>query len=180
MHWRTFLESLLKRGMHGVQLIVSDAHSGLKAARKSVLPGTPWQRCQFHLQQNAQSYVPRKNMKEAVAEKIRCIFNAEDKAQALVLLQSAVESYAEVAPDLSKWMAESIPEGLAVFDFPAGHRKKIRTSNLLERLNKEIKRRTRVVTLFPSESSCERLISAILMEKSEEWETGRAYIKIKK
>lgn len=177
VHWRTFLESLVKRGMHGVEMIISDAHSGLRAARRAVFPSIPWQRCQFHLQQNAQSYVPRQSMKKEVADRIRYIFNADNKSRAMDILKETAAHYEKSAPDLSAWMEENIPEGLTVFDFPEQHRKKIRTTNLLERINREIKRRTRVATLFPNEASCERLVSAILMEISEEWETGRAYLK---
>ena len=124
-HWRRFMESLGQRGMHGIELIVSDAHSGLKAARKAVFPGIRWQRCQFHLQQNAQSYVPRQPMKKTVATKLRAIFNAEDKNEADRLSKMAVEFYAESAPKLSSWMEENIHEGLTVFDFPEEHRKKL-------------------------------------------------------
>ena len=177
-HWRRFMESLGQRGMHGIELIVSDAHSGLKAARKAVFPGIRWQRCQFHLQQNAQSYVPRQPMKKTVATKLRAIFNAEDKNEADRLSKMAVEFYAESAPKLSSWMEENIHEGLTVFDFPEEHRKKLRTTNMLERVNREIKRRTRVATLFPNEASCCRLVTAILVEISEEWETGRRYLKL--
>ena len=178
IHWRTFLEGLVKRGMHGVEMIISDSHSGLRSARRAVFPSIPWQRCQFHLQQNAQSYVPKRSMKKEVADKIRYIFNAENKPRAMEMLKEAAAHYEKSAPDLSIWMEENIAEGLTVFDFPEHHRKKIRTTNSLERINREIKRRTRVATLFPNEASCERLVSAILMEISEEWETGRAYLKM--
>lgn len=178
VHWRTFLQQLSQRGMCGVQLIISDAHSGLKVARKAVLPSIPWQRCQFHLQQNAQAHVPKHSMKAEVADRVRAIFDADNQANALALLKQLVSDYATLAPELSEWMENNIPEGLTVFDFPDEHRKKIRTTNLLERINREIKRRTRVVTLFPNVASCERLVSAILMEIAEEWETGRVYLKM--
>lgn len=178
VHWRAFLQSLLKRGLHGVKLIISDAHSGLKAARTAVLGSVPWQRCQFHLQQNAQSYAPKQSMKSSVAETIRNIFNADSKERAVELLMSAVSSYAQSAPKLSEWMESNITEGLTVFDFPSNHRRRIRTTNSLERINREIKRRTRVATLFPNEASCERLISAVLIEISEEWETGKTYMSL--
>jgi transposase-like protein len=112
-------------------------------------------------------------MKEKVAQDIRNIFNAPNLVEAQRLLKATVEKYEKKAPELSKWMEKSLPEGFTVFDFPIEHRKKIRTSNLIERLNKELKRRTRVVTIFPNEASCLRLLSAILMEVSEEWETDQ-------
>jgi len=176
VHWRAFMESLVNRGLRGVKLIISDDHAGLKAARKAVFGGIPWQRCQFHLQQNAQAYVPRKDMQEEVANDIRTIFNAPDRYKAESYLKDAIEKYQTSASKLASWMEENIPEGLTVFSFPPAHRRQIRTDNNLERLNKEIKRRTRVVGVFPNEASCLRLISAILMETSDTWETGRIYL----
>lgn len=176
VHWRRFLESLVTRGMYGVELIISDAHSGLKAARKAVFPSIKWQRCQFHLQQNAQAYVPKQSMKREVAHKLRAIFNAEDRSEAERLTRMAVQYYETKAPRLSAWIEQNIVEGLTVFDFPEKHLRKIRTTNMLERVNREIKRRTRVATLFPNEAACCRLVAAILIETSEEWETGRQYI----
>ena len=178
IHWRTFLEGLVRRGLHGVQLIISDDHVGMKAARKAVFTGIPWQRCQFHLQQNAQSYVPKVNMRREVAEDIRTIFNAPDQETAESYLKKTVEKYADIAPRLADWMEVNIPEGFAVLTFPKLHQKRLRTSNFMERLSQEIKRRTRIVRVFPNEQSCLRLISAILMETNEEWEYGRIYLNI--
>ena len=176
VHWRIFLQDLITRGMKGVQLVISDDHAGLEVARRSVLGGLPWQRCQFHLQQNAGKYVPRKSMRKEVAEDIRTIFNAPDRPTAEAYLAKSVAKYARTASKLSAWMEENIPEGLAVFDFPKEHWRRLRTTNNLERVSQEIKRRTRVVRIFPNEAACLRLISAILMEISEEWETGRVYL----
>jgi transposase-like protein len=175
-HWRAFLEGLVKRGLSGVQLIVSDDHAGIEAARKAVFTGVPWQRCQFHLQQNAQSYVPKVGLKGEVAEDIRTIFNAPDREMAEAFLRKAVEKYAVLAPKLADWMEVNLPEGFSVFSFPKVHQKKLRTSNQLERLSQEIKRRTRIVRVFPNEPSCLRLVSALLMEVGEEWEYGRLYL----
>jgi putative transposase len=175
-HWRDFLRSLQERKLHGVRLFISDAHEGLKAARKAVFPCVPWQRCQFHLQQNAQSYVPKQEMRKEVAAAIRNIFNAPDEAEAKRLLDQLLERYEKSAPRLVAWAEQNIQEGLTVLQFPADHWRRIRTSNVLERVNKEIRRRTRVATIFPNENSCLRLVSAVLMEISEEWETGRAYL----
>ena len=177
VRWRDFLMSLKKRGMHGIKLVVSDNHEGLKNALKSVLPGIPWQRCQFHLQRNAKDYVPKMAMREAVAANIRNIFNAPDKEEAERLLGKAVEKYRKTATKLSVWMEENIPEGFAVFDMPTKHRRRLRTSNMIERLNREIRRRTRVSSLFPNEEALLCLVSAILMEVSEEWEAAdKAYL----
>ncbi len=176
VHWRDFFKSLQNRGLEGVELIISDDHAGMKAARKAVFPGIPWQRCQFHLQQNAQAYVPRKDMKKKVAASIRSIFNAPDKEEAERLLQKTMSVYEKEAPSLCAWMEKNLPEGFTVFSFPEVHWKRLRTSNVCERLNKEIKRRTRVATLFPNEASCLRLVTAIAMETSQEWITGKAYL----
>lgn len=175
-HWRSFLEDLLKRGLEGVQLIISDDHSGLKAARKAVFSGIPWQRCQFHLQQNAQSYLPKLSLRTEVAEDIRTIFDAQDRDSAESQLKDAVKKYAQIAPKLADWIEVNLPEGFSVFAFPRIHQKRLRTSNTLERLSQEIKRRTRVVRVFPNEESCLRLVSAILMEFSEDWEYGKIYL----
>ena len=178
VHWREFLNSLQKRGLHGVKLIISDAHAGLQAARIAVFPSVPWQRCQFHLQQNAQSYVPKKDMKVKVAADIRDIFNAPEKEEAERRLKLFIDKYTKSAPRLAQWAEQNLTEGLTVFSFPSAHRVKIRTSNPLERLNREIKRRTSVASIFPNEASCLRLVSAVLMEISEEWETGAKYLKL--
>ena len=176
LHWRTFLQSLVERGLRGVQLITSDAHAGLKTARVAVFGGVPWQRCQFHLQQNAQAYVPKQEMKREVATAIRAVFNAASLHEAKRLLAETVQRYRSVAPKLAVWMEENLPEGLMVFAFPEPHRRLLRTTNGLERLNQEIRRRTRVARLFPNEASCLRLVTAVVMEISEEWETGKAYL----
>lgn len=176
VHWRGFLQSLVERGLRGVEMITSDDHVGLKVARRAVFGGIPWQRCQFHLQQNAGAYVPRQEMKPEVAADIRAIFNARDRQEADIRLKQAIEKYQKSAPKLAAWMEEAIPEGLTCFDFPTAHQRRIRTSNGLERLSQEIKRRTRIVRLFPNEASCLRLVTAVMMEISEEWETERAYL----
>lgn len=178
VHWREFLGSLQDRGLHGVKLIVSDDHAGLKAAREARFTGVPWQRCQFHLQQNAGHYVPRIAMRAEVAADLRAIFDAPDRAEADRRLELAVRKYEKTAPKLATWLAANVPEALTVFLLPPAHRRRLRTSNLLERLNKEIKRRTRVATLFPNEAALLRLVSAVLMEISEEWETDKVYLRM--
>ncbi len=176
VHWRTFLQSLVGRGLSGVQLIISDDHAGLQKARKAVFGGVPWQRCQFHLQQNAGAYVPRKEMRAEVAADIRTIFNMPDRPSAEAQLRKVIAKYEKTASKLALWLEKSIPEGLSVFDFPKAHQRKIRTTNPLERVNREVKRRTQVVSIFPNEAACLRLASAILMEIDEDWQTGRVYL----
>ena len=174
-HWKAFLKSLKERGLHGIKLIISDDHEGLGAARRAVFGGIPWQRCQFHLQQNAGAYLPRQSMRLEVAADIRAIFNAPDRKTAEELLQSAIQKYAISAPRLSSWLENNLFEGFLVFDFPLEHRRTIRTTNSLERINKEIRRRSRVVGVFPNQASCLRLVSALLMETSEEWQIGKHF-----
>jgi putative transposase len=178
VHWREFLGSLQDRGLHGVKLIVSDDHAGLKAARQARFAGIPWQRCQFHLQQNAGHYVPRVEMRSDLAADLRAIFDAPDRTEADRRLEMAIRKYQKTAPKLAEWLPTNVSDGLAVFALPATHRRRLRTSNLLERLNKEIKRRTRVATLFPNAASLLRLVSAVLMEISEEWETEKIYLRM--
>ena len=175
-HWREFLAGLQRRGLHGVELIVSDAHEGLRAARRAVFPSVPWQRCQFHLQQNAQAHVPRVEMRAGVAQDIRGIFNSPDLAAAERRLAEIVGRYAKTAPGLAEWMEKNLPEGFAVFAFPAAHQRRLRTSNCVERVNQEIKRRTRVASIFPNENSLLRLVSAILAEIDDEWQSSRIYL----
>jgi transposase-like protein len=175
VHWKTFLKSLKDRGMSDVQLVISDDHEGLGAARRSILGSVPWQRCQFHLQQNAGAHVPKQSMRVEIAADIRSMFNAPDRRTAETFLQEVIQKFAVSAPALSAWLEENLSEGFTVFDFPLEHRKSIRTTNSLERVNKEIRRRTRVVGVFPNEASCLRLISALLMEISEEWQIGKHY-----
>jgi transposase-like protein len=176
VHWRAFLESLMNRGMHGLKYIVSDDHAGLRAAKNAVLPAVPWQRCQFHLAQNAMHYTPSHKMRNEVAEDIRDIFNAKDIHDAEEQLDRFFEKYKETAPRLATWAEENLPEGFTVFQLPKEHQKRMRTTNMLERQNREIKRRTRVATLFPNEPSALRLVTAVLVEISEEWETGNVYL----
>ena len=176
VHWRDFLESLHERGLCGVQLVVSDDHAGLKQALQARLPSVPWQRCQFHLAQNALHYVPRLDERKEVAADLRGVFDSSELREAEERLQKMVAKYEKRAPKLVAWLEANVPEGLAVLSFPAEHRRRLRTTNGLERLNKEIKRRTRVATLFPNEASLLRLVSAVLMEISEDWETGKTYL----
>ena len=178
-HWKTFLKGLKDRGMHGMKLVISDDHEGLGAARRAVLGSIPWQRCQFHLQQNAGAYVPKQAMRMEVAADIRSIFNAPDRKIAEEFLQAAIQKYAVTAPRLSAWMEDNLAEGFTMFDYPLEHRRSIRTTNSLERINKEIRRRTRVVGVFPNEASCLRLVSALLMEISEEWQIGKHYCAVR-
>jgi putative transposase len=175
-HWREFLQSLVDRGLRGVKLVVSDDHAGLKAAREATLSSIPWQRCQFHTIRNAISHVPKASMKGDVSQEVKRIFNADDIEEANRRLREVATRYRTPAPALADWLEANIPEALTILNFPAAHRRRLRTSNAIERLNKEIKRRTRVATLFPNEASLLRLVSAVLSEISDDWEAERSYL----
>ncbi|HDR8952086.1 TPA: IS256-like element IS406 family transposase [Burkholderia vietnamiensis] len=176
INWRRFLESLLARGLKGVTLIIADDHAGLKAARRAVLPSVPWQRCQFHLQQNAGALTTRQEARNTVAAQMRAIFNAPDRTEAERLLKAALTLWCKEHPKLAEWAETAIPESLTVFDFPAAHRIRLRTTNGLERINRELRRRTRVASIFPNPDSCLRLVSALLAELDDEWMTGKVYL----
>ena len=179
IYWREFLESLNKRGIKGIKMVTSDNHSGLRAALKSVWTSIPWQRCQFHLQQNAGHYVTKKADQKSVAADIRDIFQAQNLEKAEQRLKETVEKYQKSNPKLSSWIEGNIQEGLTVFSQPQEVWLRLRTSNSIERLNQEIARRTKTISVFPNESSLLRLATAVLIEKSDEWESGRVYLNIK-
>jgi putative transposase len=178
VHWREFFRSLKQRGLHGVEMITSDDHDGLKAGLKATFPAVPWQRCQVHLQRNAAGYVPKVHMRGEVAQTIREIFTAPDRQEAQRLLDKAVDKYQKSASKLAAWMEDNLPEGFTAFSLPLKLRRRLRTTNMMEWVNKEIRRRTRVAGLFPNEKSLLRLVSAILAEISEDWETGKKYISL--
>ena len=128
VHWRTFLAALLERGLHGVTLIVSDDHAGLKQARQATLPAVPWQRCQWHLQQKAQAYVPQQALRAEVAQALRDIFHAPDREEAGRMLERFTKRYEKIAPKRTEWAQENIPEGLTVFALPQAHWMRLRKS----------------------------------------------------
>jgi transposase-like protein len=179
VHWRGFLESLVARGLRGVEFIVSDDHAGLRAARRAVLGGATWQRCQFHLARNAIHHAPNAEIRKRIGAELRAVWNASKLAKAEAALAELVASYRDTAPKLATWLEENVPEGLAVFTLPEHHRRRLRTSNPMERaVQQELKRRTAKVRVFPSEESLLRLVSAILVEIDEKWASDtKAYIK---
>ena len=178
VHWREFLDDLVRRGMRGVEFVTSDHHPGLGAARKAVLPGALWQRCQFHLAQNAIHHAPTMAIRKRIGVELRAVWNARDRVTAETELDRLVKDYGDSAPKLARWLEQAIPEGLTVFSLPEGHRRRMRTANPIERaIQQEIKRRTRKIRVFPNEASLERLATAILVEIDEEWtSTTRTYI----
>ena len=148
VHWRAFLESLVARGLRGVEFIVSDDHSGLRAARRAVLGGATWQRCQFHIARNAIHHAPNVEIRKRIGKQLKSIWTADDLAKADTALADLVASYRDTASKLAAWLEENVPEGLAVFTLPEHHRKQMRTSNPMERsVQQELKRRTVKVSL---------------------------------
>jgi len=177
VHWRAFLLSLKERGIAIPDLVVSDAHTGLKAALRAACNASPWQRCQFHLQQNAGHLVTKQELKSIIASQIAAIFNAESRPHAEEKLRVFLEAWRDQQPKLVAWAEDNLPEGFTVFALPEAHRRKLRTSNACETLNGQIKRRTRVVGLFPNEESLQRLVTAVLVEISDAWESAKSYLK---
>lgn len=148
----------------------------MAAARKAIFGPIPWQRCQFHLQQNAQAYVPRLDQRAEVARAIRSVFDCPSRHAAEQRLKEIVNHYTKSAPELARWLEENLPQGFTVLALPAAHQKRLRTSNALERVNQEIKRRTRVARVFPNPAALLRLVSALLCETNDDWETGKIYL----
>ncbi len=177
VHWREFLEGMQRRGLSGLTLIISDDHPGLKAALRSVLPTVPWQRCLFHLAQNAQHYAPNQAMRQEVAQSVRDIHTATSRAEADANLKRVISEYKNKAPRFIQWLEGNMSEGFAFYSFPRTHWKMIRTVNVVERLNQEIKRRTKVARLFPHEASCERLVASIAIGLNEDWVSDKRHIR---
>ncbi len=178
-HWRDFIESLKARGMNRPLCITSDDHAGLRSAIAQTLTGVPWQRCQFHFQQNAAAYVTRQSLKPLVASSIRSIFDAPDLPTATLTLRSVLSNFRAWHQDeLADWVEENIHECLTVLSFPAEIRRHICTSNCMENFNKQLKRRAKVVSIFPHKASLLRMATAIAMDVSDEWEGtfGRSYV----
>lgn len=173
--WRETFNKLKDRGLHGVRLVVSDDHRGLVQAIKRCFQGASWQRCQVHFIRNAMLKLPARERK-ALAGGLKEIFNAGDMEKALKRLSELTKELRDKRPSLVDWLEQETGDCLSVFCFPEGHRKRLRTTNLLERLNKEIKRRTRVVEIFPSRKSAERMIGALLIDQDEKWLVGRKYL----
>jgi putative transposase len=171
--WSTFLKSLVRRGLHGVKLVISDGHEGLKAAIRRVV-GASWQRCRVYWMRNALSYMPKAQQSMAAAA-LRQAFSQPDRANASQTLRHVTDQFRGKWPKLGTFIDDSETDVLAHMDFPAQHRTKIHSTNPLERLNKEVKRWADVVGIFPNEGSIIRLIGAVLLEANNEWQTQNRY-----
>jgi putative transposase len=172
--WREFLRGLVKRGLAGVQLIVSDSHEGLKAAIAQVL-GCSWQRCTVHFLREALGHCP-KDAQGMVAAAIRAIFNAADEAEAKRLLGETVARLERPLPKVARMLVDAEHDLIAFYAFPASHRSKLRSTNPLERVNREIGRRTDVVGIFPNDQALIRLAGALLIEQNDDWLVTRRYL----
>jgi len=176
VRWREFLASLQERGLHSVQMITTDDHLGLRVSLDARFRGVTWRRCQFHLQRNALADVQRNSMRPEVAHDLRSIFNSPNLAEAQRLQEFVVKKGRSSAPALAQWIEENVGQRLTVFALPAEHRRRLRPTNANERVNLEIRRRTHVATLFPNEAYLHRLVTALLSEISDDWESGRVYL----
>jgi transposase-like protein len=175
--YQELFRSLKRRGLSGVELVVSDDHEGLKAAIARHFQGASHQRCQVHYSRNLLGMVGYARRKE-LASDLRAIFAAPDRKQALQIASSVADKWRKKKSNekVAEHIEEHIEECLSCLAFPESHRRRIRTTNGLERLNQEIRRRSRVVRIFPNERSCLRLVTALAVEQSEEWITGRRYL----
>jgi putative transposase len=174
--WTDFLRGLVKRGLTGLKLVISDAHEGLKAAIRRVLKAT-WQRCRVHWTRNALAYVPRAQQ-TMVAAGLRHAFQQPDQETARTALQHLAEQLHNRWPKLKAFIDDTCEDVVAYLTFPLQHRTKLHSTNPLERLNKEIKRRADVVGIFPNTDSIQRLIGAVLLEANDEWLLQHRYMQI--
>jgi transposase-like protein len=172
--WLSFLRSLVQRGLQGVQLVISDSHEGLKAALSQVLAGTTWQRCRVHFMRNVLAHIPHGD-KSMIAAALRTFFAQPNRQAAGQQLQEVVRAMMPRWPKAAQLVAEAEEDILAYMAFPPEHWTRIYSTNPLERLNKEVKRRTNVVGVFPDEAAVVRLIGAVLLEQADEWEVDRRY-----
>lgn len=173
--WKDFLVQLQQRGLSGVQFVVSDDHPGLKAAIREVLPGVWWQRCYVHFLRNALDYLPRKADDDCLQE-LRWMYERRNVEEARRDLKQWLEKWSGKYPKLCTWVESNIEETWTFYRLPLAHHKHLKSTNLLERFNQEIKRRTLVVRIFPDEASCLRLVRAVAAEQHEEWMEGSRYL----
>jgi len=176
--WGDVFRQLKDRGLYGVKFVVSDQHQGLVNALQRHFQGSLWQRSQVHFIRNFISKMGRKDSRKYLAL-LKDVFSAAGREDAIVRKERLVEVLESKKPAVSRWIDEQIESCLSAYNLPASHYRKMKSTNMLERLNQELKRRSRVIRIFPNEASCLRVLGTICMEQSEEWETGRRYLKMK-
>ena len=173
--WKEFLLGLKQRGLSGVGLVVSDQHEGLKRAVAEVLSDAVWQRCYVHFLRNALDHLPRKNGDDCLME-LRWLYDRHDANEARLDLMAWLERWSEKYPKLCAWVEENIEQTWTFYRLPRAHHKHLKSTNMLERFNQELKRRTHVIRIFPNEASCLRLIRALASETDDEWLDGACYL----
>jgi transposase-like protein len=173
--WREFLLALRARGLSGVEFVVTDDHEGLKAAIREVVPEAVWQRCYVHFLRNALDHLPRKADDDCLRE-LRWLYDRRDLAEARADLAAWLAKWSAKYPKLCEWVEESIEETFSFYRLPVQHHKHLKSTNMLERLNEEIKRRTHVVRIFPNAASCLRLVRALAVETHETWIEATRYL----
>jgi transposase-like protein len=173
--WRDFLAGLRERGLRGVELVITDDHAGLRLAIQEMLPTAAWQRCYVHFLRNALDHLPRKADDGCLGE-LRWLYNCHDHAAALACLSAWQGKWQSRYPKLCAWVEENIEQTLTFYHWPERHRKHLRSTNMLERQNEELKRRSRVIRIFPNTASCLRLMRALCMETHERWLEENRYI----
>ncbi len=173
--WRDFLLGLKERGLHGVEFVVADDHAGLRAALREVLAEAAYQRCYVHFLRNALDYVPRKVDDDCLQE-LRWLYDRRDLGEARRDLAAWLAKWQAKYPKLTSWVEENIEETLTFYRLPRQHHKHMKSTNMLERLNEEIKRRTHVVRIFPNADSCLRLVRALAVETHENWLEQHRYL----
>jgi len=173
--WNDLFRCLRNRGVEEVGLVVSDDHRGLIKALGRHFHGAGWQRCQVHLMRNLIGKTPKRRLGQTMAL-LKDVLSAQDRAEANRRLVKMVKEVSSWDASLADWLEEAVPDALTLHDWPTGHHRHIRSTNMLERYHGELKRRTRVVRIFPNREAALRLVTALMMEQDEEWTTGRRYL----
>jgi putative transposase len=173
--WREFLVKLVERGLRGVELVISDDHAGLRQSIREVLTQSRWQRCYVHFLRNALDHLPRKGDEDCLRE-LRWMYERRDHAEAQRDLAAWLQKWQGKYPKLCDWVESNIEETFTFFALPVEHHKHLKSTNMLERINEELKRRTRVVRIFPNAESCLRLVRALTVEMHENWIEATRYL----
>jgi transposase-like protein len=171
--WLEVLGELKRRGLGGVELVVSDGHEGIRAAAERMFPDAAWQRCRVHFIRNALNKVSYRDQK-ALAKELRALFRLTDGDLCRQVAGEIADRWGEKYPRLARQIEDQFEQCLAILSFPSNHRRRLHSTNMLERLMREVKRRTRVVGIFPNDAACDRLVGAILLEYHDTWQCERA------
>jgi putative transposase len=173
--WGDIFKTLKERGLKGVQFVVSDDHKGLVRALQRNFQGALWQRCQVHFMRNFISKLGRRNAKLYILL-LKDVFAATTKEDSITRKNKLLDKLEHEKPEVARWIDEEIESCFSVYNLPESHQRRMRTTNMIERLNQELKRRSRVIRIFPNDASCLRVLGTLCMEQSEVWESGRMYL----